>query len=421
MTRPRERWAVDAPEAGALDDAALPVAAAAAVLLIVAATYVVNAMDRMVFAILLPGITREFGFSLAAGGFLATIFTLGLGIAGMPAGFLLDRTSRKRVAVFGIVLYSAGTLLTPLSVGFYDMALYRVVAGVGEALQNTAIFTMVGAYYARSRTLGFGVLNVAYGVGSLIGPSWGAYLVGDSGNWRLPLYIYGIIGLAGALAMHLLVPARFSEWRAPQRPVALDPEHHIPEGLINRNTILVSVAAIAGGLAGYGYLGLYPTFLRTNLGFSVPAAGFAAGMYGVGAFTGLLGGYLADRVSQKWLTILALIVLGPVGYALFNDATTPIGQDVLSFFEGAALSGFLYINNYSLMQRSVRSARSGRASGLVVACVYLSGALSGYLFASLVGRFGWGTAALLQMSLLLAIPVVAMLRFNPAETSCPIR
>lgn len=133
-----------------------------------------------------------------------------------------------------------------------------------------------------------------------------------------------------------------------------------------------------------------------------------------------MGGYLADRVSQMWLTIVAMTVLAFVGYALFNSATTLIEQDALSFFEGAALSGFLYINNYSLMQRSVRSNQAGRASGLFVSCIYLSGALSGYLFASLVGSLGWGMAAVVQMSLLLAVPIAAMLFFNPAETSCPV-
>ena len=48
--------------------------------------------------------------------------------------------------------------------------------------------------------------------------------------------------------------------------------------------MLVALAAIASGIAGYGYLGLYPTFLRSELGFSPEAAGSAAAMFGVGAF-----------------------------------------------------------------------------------------------------------------------------------------
>jgi MFS family permease len=396
----------------------LPFAAALGALLIIAATYVVNAMDRMVFPTLLPSVDKEYAFTLAAGGFLATIFTLGLGVAGIPGGFLFDRMSRKTMTIVGIVVYSICTMLTCLSAGFYDMAAYRAVSGIGEALQNAAIFTIAGAYFSRNRTLAFGLLNAAYGVGSFIGPRWGVHLLAGSGSWRLPLVVYGAVGLVGAVVTLLLVPKRFTEQYAEVAQTGVDVDRHIPDRIINRNTILVGLTLVGGGIAGYGYLGLYPTFLRTQLHFSLEATGAAASMYGAGALMGILCGYLADRINQKWLTIVTLVGLGVVGYALFNIAVTPFWQSALSFLEGTAFSGFLYVNSYSLMQRSVRSAVTGRASGLVVTCVYLPAALSGYLFAELVARFGWGDAALIQMSLLLVVPTIAMLFFDLGKTSC---
>jgi MFS family permease len=419
-SRPQAPAAVRSPEERNMESSGrFSRATAIGILSIVAATYVVNAMDRIVFATLLPSVAKEFGFTLLAGGFLATIFTFGFGIAGIPGGFVLDRMSRRAVAIVGICVYSVCTALTCLSVGFYDMAIYRVVSGIGEALQNTAIFTMSGAYFAHNRTLAFGLLNTAYGIGSFIGPRWGAHLLAQSGSWRLPLYVFSVIGLVGALAMLLLVPRRFAEWRGHELRTAVDAEHHIPEGLINRNTVLVAVVAVTGGIAGFGYLGLYPTFLRTELDFSVEEAGAAASMFGAGALMGLLCGYLADRINQKWLLIVSLAVLGLVGYCLFNVATTPFWQSALSFLEGSVQSGFFYVNSYSLMQRSVRSNLTGRASGLFVTCVYLPAAFSGYIFAALVGWIGWHGAALLQMCLLLAVPIFAMLFFELAKTSCP--
>jgi MFS family permease len=329
--------------------------------------------------------------------------------------------SRKSVAIVGICVYSVCTILTGLSAGFYDMAIYRVLSGVGEALQNTAIFTMVGAYFAHDRTLAFGLLNAAYGIGTFIGPRWGAHLLADTGSWRLPLYLYGAIGLVGALAMFLLVPNGFAEWRGQEAGTTIDDEQRIPERLINRNTVLVSVVAVAGGIAGFGYLGLYPTFLRTELGFSVDEAGAAASMFGAGAVMGLLCGYLADRINQKWLLIVSLVALGFIGYALFNIATTPFWQSGLSLLEGTVQSGFFYVNSYSLMQRSVRSNLTGRASGLFVTCVYLPAAFSGYIFAALVKSIGWHGAALLQMCLLLTVPILGMLFFELGNTSCPTR
>jgi hypothetical protein len=45
---------------------------------------------------------------------------------------------------------------------------------------------------------------------------------------------------------------------------------------------------------------------------------------------------------------------------------SPFWQGAFSFLEGTVQSGFFYVNNYSLIQRSVRSNLTGRASGLFV-------------------------------------------------------
>lgn len=383
-------------------------------LVIIALTYVVNAMDRSVFPVLLRAVSHEYHFSLAAGGFESTVFTLGLGVAGLPTGFLLDRIGRKYSTVLGVALYSVFTILTVLAIGLVDMAVYRAVSGVGEALQNAAIFTAVGAYYYRNRALALGVLNVAYGLGSFVGPRFGASLLGATGDWRVPMYAFGAIGLIGAVVVLLAVPRRFTEQRGEASSTKDESavQAHLPTGFLHRNTLLVALAAVGGGLAGYGYLGLYPTFLQTQLHFSLADAGASASFFGLGAFMGLVCGWLADRLSQKWMHVGSLIVLAVVGYAIFNLATGTVWQDVLSFLEGTFASGFLYVNGYSLIQRSVRSNRAGRASGLYVTSVYLPAAVSGYVFALLIDRFGWHVGATIEQTLILIVPIVGMLFFD---------
>ena len=61
---------------------------------------------------------KVFGYYLKVGGLMATIFTLGLAIAGIPTGYLLDRTSRKAVIVIGMLIYSVFTLATIYAIGF---------------------------------------------------------------------------------------------------------------------------------------------------------------------------------------------------------------------------------------------------------------------------------------------------------------
>ena len=69
-----------------LADAPVPGLVVAVGFLVLALSFMVNAMDRQVFAPLLPAIRGEYGFSLQSGGLLATGFTLGMAIAGVPPG-----------------------------------------------------------------------------------------------------------------------------------------------------------------------------------------------------------------------------------------------------------------------------------------------------------------------------------------------
>jgi hypothetical protein len=180
-------------------------------LVLVAASYVVNAADRQVFFVVLPAISDELQFALASGGFLGTIFTLGIGVAGVPAGYVIDRLSRKTVMLIGIVIYSSFTLLTALAVGFFDIAVYRGLTGVGEAMQQAALFSAVGAYFYQRRAMALGTLNFAYGLGAFFGPLFGGILLDATGAWETPFYIYGITGFVFVAIILLVVPRAFTE------------------------------------------------------------------------------------------------------------------------------------------------------------------------------------------------------------------
>jgi len=393
-------------------------AVAITTLVVLGLSYVLNAMDRQVFPVLLPDIREDLGFTLGQGGLLATIFTLGIGVVGLPTGYLLDRMSRRAVMLLGIVIFSAFTVLTALAVGYADMFVYRALSGVGEAMQNAALFSAVGAYFFASRALALGSLNFAYGVGSFLGPLLGAHFATTFGDWRAPFYIYGAAGLVIMAVIGTVVSKRFTEQvesPAHQRgPANFD---HVPAQLYNRNLLLLALVAVVVGVAMYGYIGLYPTFLQEELGFTRGDAGLAASMFGIGALVGLPAGWLGDRFNQRTIMIVALLAGSAVGYLLFNGPTTLAPQVVLSFAEGAIASGFLFVNIYSSMQRAVRPAMVGRASGLYVASFYIPAALAGYLFSTLVAGTGWGGAAIWQLTVLPLVGVAVLLFVDVARFS----
>ncbi|HWZ49027.1 MAG TPA: MFS transporter [Herbaspirillum sp.] len=392
---------------------------AIALLLLVALSYVTNAMDRSLYPQLVPYINKHFGFSLSEGGFLATIFALGMGIGGIPAGYLIDRLSRKSVTIIGIFIYSLFTLMNAYSNSFWDLSSYRVLTGVGEALQQTALFAMVGAYFYRYRTVAIGSLNAAYGIGAFLGPVVGMQLFLKTGEqWQTPLIAFGAAGLVFCLLFWSFVPKLFSEAKGIAGAVRhRQVEDHLPTHLATKNLILVSLANVLTGLSTFGYLGLYPTFLKTSLHFSTSATALCASMYGVGAFMGLPAGFIGDKWNQKRVILLAALGSMVVYLFMFNIAQTPPMQALLSFLQGVCASGFLFVNIYSLSQRSVRNEFLGRASGIASSSHYLPAAFSGMLLGWMVGHLGWGTAAIVQLAIFPLLAITAMLMFDSKLTS----
>ena len=120
---------------------------------------------------------------------------------------------------------------------------------------------------------------------------------------------------------------------------------------------------------------------------------------------------------QRDVYFVTLVLTAASGYAIFNVATTVETQEALSFVMGMAVSGIIYVNGYSLMQRAVRAKIAGRASGLFVCVFYMSAAFSGYIFAQLKGAYGWGDGALIIETLQMGIGVVALLFLDISKTS----
>jgi len=278
-------------------------------------SYVVNAMDRQLFPLVAPEVRREYGFSLAGVGLLSTVFTLGMAVAGVPTGFLLARFSRRAVLQTGIALFSAGTALTVVSRGFADMLLYRTVTGVGEAMQLTVLLAIAANYFAGHRAAALGAVNFSFALGAILGPMLGGALLGAYGSWQVPMAVFGVLGFA---AMAVIAGSVDSSSTEQDRAVARHADDGGAATLANRNTILLTVVSLLGGLVIYGYLGLYPTFLRERLGYSPAAAGSVMGVYGLGALMSIAGGWIGDRGSPRLVLGAAFAAAAMLGYLLFR-------------------------------------------------------------------------------------------------------
>jgi DHA1 family inner membrane transport protein len=411
---------IAAPSSG--DDTPRPTATAIAIaaIAVLIVSYAVNAMDRTLFPLMLTDVRREYGFSLPQAGLMSTIFTLGMALAGFPTGYLTARYSRKTVIQVGILIYSAATIITVAAVGFADMLFYRAITGVGEAMQLTALLAVFSSYFSRYRAAGVGILNYAYAGGAAIGPWLGAKLLVDYGTWRAPMIIYGLVGFAMMVLIAAVVRPYLSETNT-----AGQENKGIAAGgaasLKNLNTIVLAILSILFGLGLYGYLGMYPTFLREQLHYAPADAGRVMSTYGLGVLVSLFTGWLGDRFSPRLVLGLSFLLASAVAALLFNGPADFATQAALSFVLGATFSGTIFVNLAACHVKSVTANLAGRASGLFVTCVYGSATIAGYLIGWIVGLAGWTVAGDIQLVLLCLIGAAIALLLRPEQMATPLK
>lgn len=395
----------------------MPRIAAAFGIGIIMASYCINAMDRTLFPLILPEVAREYRFSLPEAGLMSTVFTIGMALAGVPAGYLMSRFRRGSVAQAGIFIFSAATILTVLASGFRDMLLFRALTGIGEAMQLTALLAIMSGWSAQYRGAGVGALNCAFGVGAIIGPLLGAPLLSAYGSWRAPMIGFGILGFAVMALVAVSVRASISEAAGSAAPRVTASGG--ADVLCNRNTLLLLLLSAIAGLSIFGFLGMYPTYLREQLHFSALDAGRIMSIYGLGVLVSVGGGLLGDRFPMRPVLGLSFLAAALIGWLLFNGPAVFALQSALAFAFGIVFSGAIYVNLAAGHVKAVKQALSGRASGVFVTAFYAAASVAGYTIGWLATGFGWGIAGDVQLCAASLAGAVVTLALRPEQMARP--
>ncbi len=113
-----------------------------------------------------------------------TAYKIGVASLLLPFGWAADRHGRRKLFVWGVALFTVGSLLSGLAPSAETLIAARVLQSVGGAIQFPAgLALLLTAFPAERRQLGIGIWGAMGGLAAAIGPSLGALLV-EAFGWR---------------------------------------------------------------------------------------------------------------------------------------------------------------------------------------------------------------------------------------------
>ena len=267
-------------------------------LVILTGLNLLNYFDRFILASLLETIRVKFTLSDAEAGTLSTAFIFGYFLTSPFFGYLGDRYSRKWLIAGGILVWSAATVMTGYASSYYELILYRILVGVGEASYATCSPALISdAFPAARRNNALTIFYVAIPLGAAFGTLFGSW-AGTHYGWE---YAFIWAGLPGLFLAFLLLP-----FKEPEREGS-GPSHAPPKlkDLLNLIRIKEFQLVIWGYVAFTFALGAYQywgqAFMQRIYNVEQQAAGqfFGGVMVLTGIFGTFFGGWVATKAQRK--------------------------------------------------------------------------------------------------------------------------
>ncbi|HXA75783.1 MAG TPA: MFS transporter [Candidatus Acidoferrales bacterium] len=309
------------------------------------AGWALDGMDSFIYALVLVPAMRELlpksgipatvanvGFY---GGLLFALFLVGWGLA-FIWGPVADRYGRVRTLAFTILCYSLFTFLAAFGQNIWEVAICRLLAGVGIGGEWAMGGTFVAEEWPEDRRkMGAGYMHTGYYFGFFLA-ALANHFIGENHGWR-PMFMIG--GAPAILIGLILYSVREPErWKARAKRVAspfvtiFKPEYRW-RTLLNSAYVLISIIGLWAGTV-YVPTGVNEIAGRMHLatGLAPKLATYATVVLSVGTIVGCLPlPWIAERLGRRltlgvFFVIMAISISASFGLAFY------LAQNAMTWF-----------------------------------------------------------------------------------------
>lgn len=308
--------------------------------------YAMDGFDLLILGFMLSAISADLNLTPAQSGSLVTWTLIGAVVGGIVFGVLSDRYGRVRVLTWTIVLFAIFTGLCAIAQGYWDLLIYRTIAGIGLGGEfGIGMALAIEAWPAKHRAKAASYVALGWQVGVLAAALLTPVLLPHIG-WR-GMFVVGIFPafVAWYLRVRLHEPEIFSQKQTELSTQKISKLESFKLLVKDKATTKVSLGVVVlTSVQNFGYYGIMiwmPNFLSKQLGFSLTKSGLWTAVTVCGMMAGIwIFGRLADRIGRK--PSFLLFQLGAViSIITYSQLTEPTAMLVAGAFLGMFVNGMM--------------------------------------------------------------------------------
>jgi MFS family permease len=374
--------------------------------------YAMDGFDLLILGFMLTAISKDLHLTQPQAASLVTGTLVGAVVGGLVFGMLSDRLGRVRVLTWSIVLFAVFTGLCALAQGYWDLLVYRAIAGIGlggEFGIGMALVAETWPASKRARATSYVGLGWQFGVlaAALVTPVL-LPIIGWRGMFALGVFPAVV---AYVIRRKLHEPDVFVAHKANAANAGSSLRALVADAETTRIGIGMIILCSVQNFGYYGIMIWLPNYLSTRFGYgltqsalwtSVTIAGMALGIF--------LFGHAADRFGRR-AAFLTYMLGAAIMVVVYSQLTTAgallIGGAVMGFFVNGMLGGY-----GALMSELYPTAARATAQNVFF---NIGRAVAGFgpLVVGIVSTaYGFPTA-IAGLALLYLIDIVALLALIP--------
>jgi predicted MFS family arabinose efflux permease len=361
---------------------------------------------------LLPVIRDDFGVSIAVAGLIVGSYGLARLVVDLPAGMLAQRFGHRRLAMLGVLILVASSVLGWISGSVEVLIVSRIGSGAAVAMTTMVTISALAATAASaSRGKVMSLFHVANNTGIALFPLVGA-VVGAVIGWRATFGVTAALAIVAGAILFAVLP-RIDFGREGTTRGGADESRVLHGRTRIRAFAATNVGVVANMIHRHGFRNtILPLYAATVLGLGGLSIATAIALMSVaGLLVATPGGMLGDRIGRRRVIVAGLMAVAA------GDLVFLLTGDLVSFLLVATLIGlgdFFTSSQTALLSEIVPRAERTRALSTYRFSSDLGAMIGPILLALVMDLAGAPTAIVLAAAILAAAAIAAQL-FVPTD------